>query len=285
MTEPSMDIINTYSNTTIPGSLAELMDNHGKLQQISAYCKSAYGGAEAAQIYDQTQNYAKNALLNVAYHIQTIGSHLTTLLQLQANEVDKLEIQIKHLNQRVDMIYETTGVDVFKNESATKAYKSTTKQRLIESEDIRAPPKFVRKQVSYSIGTDSPVMNASHNTPSPAQQTPLSSNPSTPNQTSTPYQSPGYHTPPSIPTSKRPTMMAPGPAPALSVPSIPSRPPMMNGRSPSVTTPPLHSSITSSQDLPPPPSASFDLPPPPPAMYDLPPPPPAMYDLPPPPPQ
>ncbi|EFA81109.1 component of SCAR regulatory complex [Heterostelium album PN500] len=308
MTQDQTLDINVYSQTTIPNSLNELMDNHGKLQQISQYCKGAYAGAETANIYDQTQSYAKNALMNVAYHIQNIGTHLTTLLQLQASEVEKIDLKVKYLNQRVEMIHESTGVNVFKAPTAAKQYKSTLKDRQIEVEDIRPPAKFVRKQVAYSIGGDGIAPNNNSNgggaSLSHSQQLSHSSSaPSSPPIGSTPpppppslsssqqhqqqQHSPPYQTPPPPGVSKRTSMAPPPPAPhSLDVPAPPRpvRPtPTQNGHA--IPPPPSNFDLPPpppSNFPPPPPPSNFDLPPPPPSNF--PPPPPPMFDFPPPPP-
>ncbi|EGG20481.1 component of SCAR regulatory complex [Cavenderia fasciculata] len=292
MSEPTLDI-NVYTQQTIPSALAELMDNHSKMQQISAYCKQSYvpGSAEATQIYDQTQSYAKNALLNVAYHIQTIGTHLTTLTQLQLNEVDKLDLQIKYLSQRIDMIHDASGTNVFRGNDSARPYKSTLKDRKVDADSTRAPQKFVRKQVHYGISapttTTATLQHQQSNgslsdsqglppppPPSSTNSSNHSSQPSTPSVSSPSYTS----TPPPVSAKPRPQQPPPPAAqpPSLNMPpSIPTRPP----------------SIQQSSDFPPPPPPSFDLPPPPPSSYDFPPPPPSFnlppppaFDLPPPPP-
>eukprot|EP01133_Synstelium_polycarpum_P000416 gene416-493_t len=273
------------------------------MAQISTYCKSAYGsGGDPNQVYEQTQSYAKNALLNVAYHIQTIGTHLTTLLQLQAKEVDKIDIQVKCLTQRVEMIHETTGTNVFKAPESAKAYKSTLKERQVDSEDCKPPTRFVRRQVAYSMGSESSnnlLGQSGGGYMPPAAPAPGLSSSASSSQASTPsHASPPYTTtPPPVPNSKRASVVPP----SLNMPpSIPNRPPSLHG---SANLPPP-SSPGNFLPPPPPPTAGFDLPPPP-TMYDLPPPPPTaapgkgvvppripsiparnvnVYDLPPPPP-
>ncbi|KAF2074114.1 hypothetical protein CYY_004599 [Polysphondylium violaceum] len=265
MSNEGLDI-NVYSQTTIPAALAELMDNHSKMEQISNYCKSAYvSGGDTAQIYEQTQGYAKNALLNVAYHIQTIGTHITTLLQLQSNEIEKISIEIATLTQRVNMIHDSTGTQAFNTPDSTKSYRSTLKEKKIEVDSAKAPTKFVRKQVNYSMG-DSAQLNHSNSSANLNGSTgglapPVNSNSSTPTYQSSPSYSPqptGVPKGPPAPISAPPQRTSAPPPPSLSVPPIPSQ-------RTSVHAPP-----------PPPPSGGFDLPPPPPMMGDFPPPPPSF---------
>jgi len=288
MSNEGLDI-NVYSQTTIPAALAELMDNHSKMEQISNYCKSAYvSGGDTAQIYEQTQGYAKNALLNVAYHIQTIGTHITTLLQLQSNEIEKISIEIATLTQRVNMIHDSTGTQAFNTPDSAKAYKSTLKEKKIEVEAAKAPTKFVRKQINYSMGSSGESQlnhsnsSANLNGSTGGLAPPVNSNSSTPT-----YQSPSYSPQPTgvpkppAPISAPPTRSSAPPPPSLSVPpSVPQRGSVIVGAPP----PPPTSFGGGGGDLPPPPMMG-DFPPPPPSFGGggLPPPP-SIGDLPPPPP-
>eukprot|EP01132_Coremiostelium_polycephalum_P004993 gene4993-6217_t len=281
MAETPLDM-NVYTQTTIPNALAELMDNHSKMQQISNYCKSAYvpGGADTAQIYEQTQSYAKNALLNVAYHIQTIGTHLTTLLQLQSNEIDKINIEIQTLTQRINMIHDTTGSNVFNTKEATKSYKSTLKEKKIEVESSKPPVKYVHKPINYNMGNGAGANGSAADLSNSGSSSSGGLPPPPPNtsSTSTPsYQSPTNYSPQQTftppPIQKAPQTPARGPAapPSLSVPpSIPAR----SAPPPSFDAPPPPPALSHDSLPPPPPSFdAFSLPPPPPSSFDLPPPP------------
>ncbi|EAL73431.1 component of SCAR regulatory complex [Dictyostelium discoideum AX4] len=306
--------INVYSQTTIPNAMAELMDNHNKMEQISAYCKSLYANGDAAQAYEQTQGYAKNALLNVAYHIQTVGTHITSLLQLQTNEMEKLNIEIQTLTQRVRMIHDSTGTNVFSNQDAAKPYKSSLKNRKVDTEATKAPVKYVHKPISYGISASDinqngvpPPLNHSNSSANLTSSSGHLAASSTSNSSTPSYQSPSYSSQPTIssgtppPIQKQPPRVGNAPPPpSLSVPAAPP-PPVMNVPPPPPTSqrpssvnnnapsndfppPPPPSSSSSGGDLPPPPS--FGLPPPPTLGDDFPPPPPppvGSYDFPPPP--
>ncbi|KAK5576492.1 hypothetical protein RB653_007636 [Dictyostelium firmibasis] len=296
--------INVYSQTTIPNAMAELMDNHNKMEQISAYCKSLYANGDAAQAYEQTQGYAKNALLNVAYHIQTVGTHITSLLQLQTNEMEKLNIEIQTLTQRVRMIHDSTGTNVFSNQDAAKPYKSSLKNRKVETESAKPPVKYVHRPISYGVSASDinqngvPPLNHSNSSANLTSSSGHLAASSTSNSSTPSYQSPSYSSQPTIssgtppPIQKQPPRVANAPPPpSLSVPAPPPAmnvpPPPTSQRPPSVNSyndfPPPPPSSSGGFDLPPPPS--FGLPPPPALGDDFPPPPPPVgsYDFPPPP--
>lgn len=90
--------MHTFVQTTIPKALSDLLDSNNNIKQIATYCKSAYLSGDQAKVYDQTREYTKECILNVAYHVQTIGTHISTLLDLQTTEIDKLDIQIRALS-------------------------------------------------------------------------------------------------------------------------------------------------------------------------------------------
>lgn len=97
MAAPPADM-HTFVQTTIPKALSDLLDSNNNIKQIATYCKSAYLSGDQAKVYDQTREYTKECILNVAYHVQTIGTHISTLLDLQTTEIDKLDIQIRALS-------------------------------------------------------------------------------------------------------------------------------------------------------------------------------------------
>ncbi|EGC35131.1 hypothetical protein DICPUDRAFT_87985 [Dictyostelium purpureum] len=270
--------INYYSNTTVPNALAELMDNHNKLQQISLYCKSlSANGSDPNEAYEQTQSYAKNALLNVAYHIQTVGTHITSLLQLQTNELEKLNIQVQTITQRVKMIHDSTGTNVFSMPDAAKPYKSSLKDRKVELDTAKPPVKYVHKPVQYGM---SEIGGAGNNGSAP--QLNHSNSSANLNSSNAAAPPPSLSVPPSIPQRNTAPSAAPPPPPSFGGGDFPPPPPSFGlPPPPSGDFPP-----PAFGDLPPPPA--FDLPPPPPTSFgDIPPPPRPMsqlYDLPPPPP-
>ncbi len=92
------DNIHNCMTVTLPSALANLQQSQKNIEQIALYCKTAYANEnEQPAVFQKTQMYLKDALSNVAYHIHTVGLHLTNFLQLQVNEIDKLDLQIQTL--------------------------------------------------------------------------------------------------------------------------------------------------------------------------------------------
>lgn len=80
---------------TLPAALKALLDSHNSIAQIADYCKRAYTADDPNKIFEQTQKYTKEALANVAYHVHAVSTHMTNLLELQANELEKLDVQLR----------------------------------------------------------------------------------------------------------------------------------------------------------------------------------------------
>eukprot|EP01111_Echinosteliopsis_oligospora_P004282 TRINITY_DN1684_c0_g1_i1.p1 TRINITY_DN1684_c0_g1~~TRINITY_DN1684_c0_g1_i1.p1 ORF type:complete len:338 (+),score=169.46 TRINITY_DN1684_c0_g1_i1:347-1360(+) len=311
----------TVVNTTLPAALAELMKSHENIKQIAAYCKSAY--LQDPKVYEQTQNYTKDALENVAYHVQTIGTHFVTLLDLQSNEIDKLDIQLRSLSDKVKCTYDAAGSTAFKGPADAKVYSKSIKARKLDATQMPSQPirKYTRTPMNYasidagtatstsvsgerssfysarpSVAFTSPPAVGSPSAPPPSFAAPPSlsapsfSSPPPPPSMGAPPPPPSMGAPPPPPSMGAPppppSMGAPPPPPSM---GAPPPPPSMGAPPPppSMGAPPPPPSMGAPPPPPsmgaPPPPPSFGGPPPPPP-FGAPPPPPAFGDLPPPPP-
>lgn len=93
----------------IPAALTELGRNQETVQQIADFCRDAYGaggGADAAaadgggaakdaEVFAQTRDYAANALLNVAYHVQNVAGLVTQFVALQRTQLDSVTASVR----------------------------------------------------------------------------------------------------------------------------------------------------------------------------------------------
>jgi hypothetical protein len=86
---------NTLTTSTLPESLKNLAENQKTIDQIATYCRNLTKKKEYDDVYKQTQTYSCQALMNAAYHVHTIATHLTRLLQLQSDELERLELTVK----------------------------------------------------------------------------------------------------------------------------------------------------------------------------------------------
>jgi hypothetical protein len=81
----------------IPSVLEALIASHSNVLQISTYCKKAFE-AEPDKVYGETKQYTHHALLNAAYHVNQVAFHITSFLQQQTNELEKIDLQIQSMS-------------------------------------------------------------------------------------------------------------------------------------------------------------------------------------------
>jgi len=243
----SSEIVQSIT-TTLPNALNELNQTHSNLDKITQYCKSAYSQEpDQNAVFQKTQNYIKDALSRVAYDIHTVGLHLTNFLQLQANEIEKLDLQIQTLTDRMKAAHDNTGASGFRTMEAVKTYQKKPKMKKCDEnelpENARSLNRFTRQSINLkaldNVGMDltghkgTDVYNISA--------------PSVNMESSNSFQATNIHSPP---TFNAPTMAPPpfNPPPGVNL-GVP---------------PPL----SSPNFEPPPPFQQFDLPPlPPPREY------------------
>jgi hypothetical protein len=149
--------------TTIPNALAELKKSHSNINQIAVYCKSSYANdPDPNSVYIKTQNYIKDALANVAYHIQNVGQQVNNFLLLQSKEIQKIDIQVQSVTDRLKVAHDTTGATAFTAQDSVRTYQKRPKlAKLAETEiplNSRPQPKFVRTPINLrildAVGTD-----------------------------------------------------------------------------------------------------------------------------------
>jgi len=231
----------------------------------------------------------KDALANVAYHVHTLGVHLTNYLEEQSNEIKSLDDNVEILVLKMKLNHNLLGKNgITKNPASFRTYQKRKKIVKLESSD--APSKYVRKTVDLNslnnVGVDLSGHVGSEQYPVQTSYSPDSvSNTSSVSLGSVNTQS----TPLLNSTSTRATVQISQPPPSqLNVPlTSKSTTHLPQTHSVSVHTPqvvhePPPPPPPQREEIPPPPSR--DEPPPPPPTRDDPPPPPPDDDDPPPPP-
>eukprot|EP01119_Soliformovum_irregulare_P004609 TRINITY_DN1567_c0_g1_i1.p1 TRINITY_DN1567_c0_g1~~TRINITY_DN1567_c0_g1_i1.p1 ORF type:complete len:230 (-),score=56.05 TRINITY_DN1567_c0_g1_i1:195-884(-) len=140
-----MEDIHTSINKTLPASLNDLQQSHVNITKIADYCRQVYASDPSDQSFAGTQGYIKDALSNVAYHIHSVGLHLTNFLQLQAKELDKLDLQIQTVSDRLKAAHDTTGQLGLKSMQVPRGYVTRPKSRKTDME--RGPTRTYARQV------------------------------------------------------------------------------------------------------------------------------------------
>jgi hypothetical protein len=298
---------------TLPKCHEELMQSSRNIEQIAVYCKNAYiTENDKVAIYNQTQAYIKDALANVAYHVHTVGLHLTSYLEEQTNEIDRLDLNLRMLNDRLKANKEAVGISAFRAGDAQRNYHQKSKLRKLDESEINDPSKNLQKigriplnlkaldnvgiDLSGNRGTDqfgvhSPPPSLSIN------QNQSSSNYPSQSQSQSQYQQPQQQAPRPQPTKGSGPPPVPNNTRPVHQPPSQSLPPRPNQNQPpqSYQPPPPPSNLNQPTFYPPPPPSfggdeNYMIPPPPPPeledfdMETPPPPPFSNQDLPPPPP-
>jgi hypothetical protein len=85
--------IETIRGKTLPDALKSIQESKETLDKIVSYYVDTKS-TEYEKFFQQTQDYTKEAITNVAYHAHTVGTHLTNFLKLQLLELEKLELHL-----------------------------------------------------------------------------------------------------------------------------------------------------------------------------------------------
>eukprot|EP01122_Echinamoeba_exundans_P001310 TRINITY_DN1138_c0_g1_i1.p2 TRINITY_DN1138_c0_g1~~TRINITY_DN1138_c0_g1_i1.p2 ORF type:complete len:303 (+),score=90.73 TRINITY_DN1138_c0_g1_i1:31-909(+) len=146
---------NTLTTSTLPESLKNLADNQKTIDQIATYCRNLTKKKEYDDVYKQTQTYSSQALMNAAYHVHTIATHLTRLLQLQSDELERLELTVKTVSSRMQGCRDVTGLSAFLTTDSVRAYQRTQKTHALSVTDLpeSAKPlvKYQRKPITEDV--------------------------------------------------------------------------------------------------------------------------------------
>jgi len=152
-----IDGLAQLSETTIPDAFAQLNQSRETITQIVQFCKDSYSasatGAEGseektAQSFAQTRKYTSNALLNVAYHVQNLATILTTFVDGQLDEIDRMLVDTQSIAERLRSHYDRNGAEVFRPAESTRTFVKQGKCTKLTGDDLpelaRPLPKFER---------------------------------------------------------------------------------------------------------------------------------------------
>eukprot|EP01114_Cavostelium_apophysatum_P006565 TRINITY_DN1793_c0_g1_i1.p1 TRINITY_DN1793_c0_g1~~TRINITY_DN1793_c0_g1_i1.p1 ORF type:complete len:292 (-),score=70.94 TRINITY_DN1793_c0_g1_i1:47-892(-) len=266
----------------LPQYYEDLLQSSKNIEQIALYCKAAYETeSDKHGVVQKTQNYIKDALSNVAYHIHTMGLTVTNLLQSQANEIERLDLQIQALGDRMKSSKDVVGAVTFRTgPDSTRTSKRQPKIRRLEGPDLpdtaRPLSKFTRQPLNLKA-LDNVGMDLAGNRGTEAFAG---------GNSGSFIQAPSGQAPPLAvpnkfangpPLSNRPSPVRSGaPPPTLAPPTGLAPPPPSNFAPPpppprdSPAPPPAYDYDGYNQpelDAPPPPNFDDELPPPPPPHF------------------
>ncbi|XP_055079410.1 abl interactor 1-like [Periophthalmus magnuspinnatus] len=134
----------------VPESLKALTENNQNLQNVAQYCSDNYvqtlGGAESLGV---TRQLLTQALASVAFQINSVSESLLRLLDLQQNDLRRLESSVSLLSQSVEMHKEK----VSRREigSFTAQRRVPRGHKLLPPADPKPRPSYTRQPISFQL--------------------------------------------------------------------------------------------------------------------------------------
>lgn len=140
---------------TFPGEYQKLEANGNTISDIATYCDTAYpkNGAypkKEKEEFDKTRKYVTDALLNVAYYIQSVSGIVSSFVTMQEEELGRIQSDVQAINEHMRTAYEQKGANVFRPPESVRSYAPRERVKKLEGDDI--PPsaqpieKFVRNE-------------------------------------------------------------------------------------------------------------------------------------------
>lgn len=139
---------------TFPAEYQKLEANGKTIADIASYCDGAYPTTpdpkKEKEEFDKTRKYVTDALLNVAYYIQSVSSLVSNFVALQDEELGRIQSDIQAINEHMRSSYEQKGSNVFRPQESVRAYTPRDKVKKLEGDDL--PPtaqpieKFTRNE-------------------------------------------------------------------------------------------------------------------------------------------
>jgi len=143
-------------SASIPAALEEMNASTVNIQQIAQYCKQSFqqSGSVSSELYGQTKQYTNDALINVAYHIHKVSYTLTNFLQVQQTEIERLELQIKTVADRLRAAHEQTGAITLRTMEAPRNSQRSYKFKKLEEGEVpetgKPLGKYQRTPINFS---------------------------------------------------------------------------------------------------------------------------------------
>ena len=145
---------------TIPDAFQQLTQTRDTIEQIVQFCKDSYSasatGAEGseektAQSFAQTRKYTGDVLLNVTYHVQNLAGLLTTYVERQMDEIDKMLVETQVVSERLRSHYDRNGSEIFRPAESTRTFEKQGKCVKLTGDDL---PEFARPLPKFERGGD-----------------------------------------------------------------------------------------------------------------------------------
>ncbi|KNC54071.1 uncharacterized protein AMSG_09736 [Thecamonas trahens ATCC 50062] len=147
--------VQQLAGAVLPTALRELLGAQGQIKEIAEYFEQAYAAdADKNKVFSETQVYTKNALGNVAFHVNVVGSHMVSFLNKQFDELDTMQLQFDAVMSRLNNARYTLGLSNLSSYLAPRIYKtrpvSTPLKGDAVPEGARMLDRYERRPVDLS---------------------------------------------------------------------------------------------------------------------------------------
>lgn len=134
---------------TFPVEFQKLEGNGQTISEIANYCDDAYPTTpdpkKEKEEFDKTRKYVTDALLNVAYYIQSVSSIVSSFVILQDEELGRIQSDIQAINEHMRSAYEQKGSNVFRPPESIRAYTPRERVKKLEGDDLPATAQPIEK--------------------------------------------------------------------------------------------------------------------------------------------
>ncbi|KAK6473216.1 ABI gene family member 3-like isoform X2 [Huso huso] len=132
-----------------PADRQALLDNYSNLHKVAEYCESNYlQGEDKAKALEETKAFTTQSLASVAYQISTLATRVLRLLDLQTNQMTRMESSVNLVAQMVDMHREKVArreIGAF-----TTARKMPRIQKTIPPASQEPGGRYIRNLITYT---------------------------------------------------------------------------------------------------------------------------------------
>mmetsp|Transcript_935 Transcript_935/g.1518 ORF Transcript_935/g.1518 Transcript_935/m.1518 type:complete len:167 (-) Transcript_935:994-1494(-) len=129
--------LNDLQKVKLPAAFNELSNTHQSIPPIVKYCKDAYSQSkDQREVYQTTVKYTGDVLTNIAYHTNNVATQLTRFLQLQLQQIESVDLQLKSVSLRLAAMKEATGAQGLRRSDAVKTFPRAEKLAKLSSNDL-----------------------------------------------------------------------------------------------------------------------------------------------------